>query len=107
MTPLDIELRAFGPDGETRWSRMRSSPRRLADGSVIWDGVSFDETERKLAEQQVREHETQLAHIMRVTTLGEMALRSPMNSGSRLTPSPITRAVAFVGCKATRGIEMK
>ena len=97
MAPLDMELRAFGPDGEMRWARMRSSPRRLEDGSIIWDGVSLDETERKVAELQVREHETQLAHLMRVTTMGEMAtalaheLGQPLNAIANFTRGCVRR----------------
>jgi PAS domain S-box-containing protein len=43
---LDEEVRVTRPDGVTRWVRSIGHPRRLADGSVIWDGVALDVTDR-------------------------------------------------------------
>lgn len=48
LRPFQCELRLA--DGE-RWVRTAASPRRAADGSVVWDGVLFDITDLKLAEQ--------------------------------------------------------
>ncbi|HEX8280341.1 MAG TPA: PAS domain-containing protein, partial [Chthoniobacterales bacterium] len=33
--------------GEWRWVHLRSAPRRLADGRVIWDGIYLDVTKQK------------------------------------------------------------
>ena len=46
---MDIQMRR--PDGEVRWMRLRSRPRRLPEGRVVWDGVQIDVTERKQAEE--------------------------------------------------------
>jgi len=43
---LDEEVRVTRPDGVTRWVRSLGHPRRLPDGSVIWDGVALDVTDR-------------------------------------------------------------
>lgn len=43
---LDEEVRVTRPDGVTRWVRSIGHPRRLPDGSVIWDGVALDVTDR-------------------------------------------------------------
>ena len=40
-------------DGETRWITAESTPRDLPDGSVVWEGVLTDITDRKLAEQKL------------------------------------------------------
>lgn len=55
LTPFDCEFRERTRGGELRWLHCRSFPRRLVDGSTIWDGVVLDITERKRAEQRVRE----------------------------------------------------
>ena len=86
LVPIDTELRTFAADGRLKWIRTRSRPRRLGDGAIVWDGVSLDETDRKSAAQRIRDHEAQLAHALRVTTMGEMAtalahqLGQPLNA---------------------------
>ena len=54
MTLFDCEFRQRTTGGEIKWLHARSTPRRLADGSLLWDGVVTDITERKLAEEQVQ-----------------------------------------------------
>lgn len=39
--------------GETRWITAESTPRRLPDGSTVWEGVLTDITDRKLAEEKL------------------------------------------------------
>lgn len=46
LQTLDEEVRVTRPDGVTRWVRSIGHPRRLPDGSVIWDGVALDVTDR-------------------------------------------------------------
>jgi PAS domain S-box-containing protein len=50
--------------GETRWIVAESSPRDLPDGSVVWEGVLTDITDRKLAEQKVAASEARLRKIL-------------------------------------------
>jgi PAS domain S-box-containing protein len=50
--------------GEVRWITAESTPRRLSDGSVVWEGVLTDITERKLAEQKLAESEAHLRRIL-------------------------------------------
>jgi len=41
------------PDGRQRWIAFQSSPQPQADGSVIWDGVAVDVTQRMENEQRL------------------------------------------------------
>ncbi|MCQ8182406.1 EAL domain-containing protein [Methylomonas sp. SURF-1] len=41
------------PDGRQRWIAVQSSPQLQADGSVIWDGVAIDVTQRMENEQRL------------------------------------------------------
>ncbi|WP_376099879.1 LuxR C-terminal-related transcriptional regulator [Roseomonas sp. CCTCC AB2023176] len=49
MTTFDEEVRVFTGDGRTRWVRSLSTPTRLLDGTVAWDGIALDVTERREA----------------------------------------------------------
>ncbi|MEM7644264.1 MAG: LuxR C-terminal-related transcriptional regulator [Pseudomonadota bacterium] len=49
LTPLDEEVRVIRPDGALKWVRSIGRPRRTEDGTVIWDGVALDVTERREA----------------------------------------------------------
>ncbi|MEX0337857.1 MAG: LuxR C-terminal-related transcriptional regulator [Arenibacterium sp.] len=49
LTALDIEVRVESPGGGYRWVRSLGKPRREADGTVIWDGVALDITDRREA----------------------------------------------------------
>ena len=49
---FNLELRQRTTAGEVRWVNARSSPRRLSDGTLVWDGAVVDITEQKLNEQR-------------------------------------------------------
>ena len=49
LETFDIEVRVKVPDGRFKWVRSIGHPRRLADGTVIWDGVALDVTDRREA----------------------------------------------------------
>lgn len=48
------EGRAIKPSGELVWIQGMSQPEPQADGSIIWDGLILDITERKQAEQTLQ-----------------------------------------------------
>ena len=73
LTPLNIESRVVLKSGEVKWMTTKSQPRRLDNGAVAWDGVAIDDTERKEAEERARQHEADLAHVLCLSTMGEMA----------------------------------
>jgi PAS domain S-box-containing protein len=64
-------------DGEYRWFLVRGVPLRDQHGNIVkWYGTLTDIEDRKRAEherEKLRELEADLAHINRVSTLGEMA----------------------------------
>jgi PAS domain S-box-containing protein len=65
-------------DGEYRWFLVRGVPFRDQHGNILrWYGTLMDIEDRKRVEQErekLRELEADLAHINRVTMLGEMAV---------------------------------
>lgn len=54
MQPLNIEFRIRHRDGSFRWISSNSIPFRTPDGSVTWNGILMDITERKLADEKIR-----------------------------------------------------
>lgn len=48
------EFRLRLPDGQIRWRLMASSPRRLDNGHVLFDGIEMDITARKQQEEQIQ-----------------------------------------------------
>ncbi len=49
-----VTVRLRRNDGEVRWMQFASAPRRLADGSFVWDGIETDITEQKNAEAHIQ-----------------------------------------------------
>ena len=52
--PYDLEVRYLLGSGEVRWARLISAPRPQADGSLIWDGLQIDVTDRIVAQQKLK-----------------------------------------------------
>ena len=72
MSKLDIDLPVRLPSGEIRWRRFMSSPRRHADGSVIWDGIEWDITDRKKDEEELQRFTSILRHSSEVISLATL-----------------------------------
>jgi PAS domain S-box-containing protein len=75
--PLDYEARLRrGSDGVYRWFQTRARPLRDNRGKIVkWCAVANDIEDRKRAEQErekLRQLEADLAHINRVSTMGEL-----------------------------------
>ena len=77
---FDFEHRLLMPDGSVKYLQMVGRPSDDASGYFEFVGAVTDITERKRAEEELyqkevclREAQTELAHVSRVTTMGELA----------------------------------
>ena len=76
--PFEHEVRfRRAADGEYSWFLSTAVPLRDAGGKIVkWYGISTDIEDRRRAEnerERLRQLEADLAHVNRVSTLGEMA----------------------------------
>ncbi|HYY28628.1 MAG TPA: PAS domain S-box protein [Chthoniobacterales bacterium] len=72
--PFEAELRFRRADGEYRWVMNRAVPLRDKQGKIVkWYGISVDIEDQKRAEEALQKAQAELAHVTRVTTLGELA----------------------------------
>jgi signal transduction histidine kinase/HAMP domain-containing protein len=72
-TDWDIEHRLLMPDGAVKHVRAVAHAVRDSSGRPGFVGAVMNLTERKRAEEALRHAQASLAHVTRVTTLGEMA----------------------------------
>lgn len=61
LVPFDCIFHQCGASGERKCLHARSTPKRLDDGTLIWDGVVVDDTEREQAEAKGKESLRKLA----------------------------------------------
>jgi C4-dicarboxylate-specific signal transduction histidine kinase len=73
-THYESEYRLRGADGSYRWVETRGATVRDTDGTPRrMVGSLTDVTRRKRAEEEARQRQAELAHVLRVTAMGEMA----------------------------------
>ena len=53
LSTFKTEIRINHPSGDTRWSSFVSIPRMLNDGLICFDGIEFDITEQKTAQERI------------------------------------------------------
>jgi PAS domain S-box-containing protein len=53
LEPWQMECRIRHRDGTLKWIHFWAQPLRREDGAVVWDGVTLDVTDRKLAEVEL------------------------------------------------------
>jgi len=53
LTAMHVEIQSRLPSGRLCWFEYTSTPRRQADGLLVWDGVEVDITERKSMEEEL------------------------------------------------------
>jgi len=89
--PFENEARfRRATDGQYRWFLSRAVPLRDEYGQILkWYGVSTDIDDRKRAEQEREQLRADLAHVNRVSMLGELAA-----SVSHELKQPITASMA-------------
>lgn len=55
LTKWQSQWRYHHPDGSVRWHEGVGTPQKFADGSFLWDSVILDVTERKRADETLKE----------------------------------------------------
>lgn len=71
---VDIEYRMFDSGGDLRWISARGEMNRGPDGKPRYvRGVTVDVTRQKRAETELRAQRDKLAHIQRVSSLGQLS----------------------------------
>lgn len=75
--PMEAEARLRRTDGQYRWLLIRNVPLRAKNGKIVkWYGTSTDIEDLKRAgeeREKLRQLEAELAHINRVSMMGELA----------------------------------
>jgi PAS domain S-box-containing protein len=72
-TTFDFEHRLLMPDGSVKYVHVVGRPSENESGRLELVGAVTDVSERKLAEQEREQLRTDLAHLNRVSMLGELA----------------------------------
>jgi diguanylate cyclase (GGDEF)-like protein/PAS domain S-box-containing protein len=70
LQPWHIEHRVVRPDGEVGWVEGDALPRRLEDGSTVWNGYVADVTLSKHAQEELRISESKLRSLYDLSPLG-------------------------------------
>jgi len=70
---MEAEFRLLMTDGSSKYVRMLAQQVQDATGCCEYIGALMDVTATKNAEEALHRSQSQLAHVTRVTTLGEMA----------------------------------
>ncbi len=71
-TGIEIEHRLLMPDASVKYVRAVAHRRRDSSGQLEFVGAVMDVTAARHAEEALRQTQATLAHIARVTTLGEL-----------------------------------
>jgi len=72
LTDFDFGHRLLTPNGSVKFLRVVGRPSKGKSGSLEFMGLVSDITERKLGEEALQKAQAELAHVTRVTTLGEL-----------------------------------
>ncbi len=68
LTDFSAEHRLVTPEGDLLWFHVKSRPRLLDNGVIIWDGISIDITERKHIEEALQKSEERYQAISELTS---------------------------------------
>jgi len=105
---MEYRLRRF--DGEYCWVLVHGVPRFESDGTFLgYIGTAIDITERKRAEAELRRQREDLAHVTRVSTMGELAasLAHELNQPLTAILSNAQAAQRFLAAQPARVEELR
>jgi len=68
LTDYEFDQRINLPSGKKKWIKVKSKPRRLEDGSVLFEGISLDITAQKVSAQLLEKSENDLRAMLNATT---------------------------------------
>jgi PAS domain S-box-containing protein len=71
--PFQLEYRIVLPDGSVKHELSLGRPTVSVSGDLEYSGTVMDITERKQAEEALRNAQAELARVARLTTMGELA----------------------------------
>jgi C4-dicarboxylate-specific signal transduction histidine kinase len=94
--PAGVHVWEFQNTVNQRWYHCRDQAIRWADGRCVRLEIASDITERKQAEEDAQHYLRDMAHVMRLSTMGEMAsgLAHELNQ-------PLTALISYCGTAAT------
>jgi len=70
LAPWKWQWRIRLPSGQQRWLEAASRPFRQPDGSIVWDGLILDVSDRKQQEEDLRRNAAKLQDSQRVAQVG-------------------------------------
>jgi PAS domain S-box-containing protein len=68
MSRFEVDVPVCLPSGAVRWRRFISFPHMHSDGSLMWDGIELDITERREMEEELRAHRDHLSRLVEERT---------------------------------------
>ena len=63
LMPFEHEARIISASGKVKWIQTITRPERQADGSIVWDGLKIDITDRKQAEKSLKLTQFAIDHV--------------------------------------------
>jgi predicted ATPase/signal transduction histidine kinase len=72
LTPWQCEHRIVTPSGKVKWIHGEARIDRLEDGTLIWDGLLLDISERKQAELDLQQAQLQIIQGEKMSALGNL-----------------------------------
>ncbi len=94
---FEIELRFRNTGQDWRWLVWRAHPQRLEDGTVVWDGLATDTTERRLGEELARLQARRAAALLELPRLAETLSEAEfMQRGQEFAEDLTGSCIAFI-----------
>jgi signal transduction histidine kinase/ActR/RegA family two-component response regulator len=102
MTPLDFEGRYYGSCDSIHWFRASANVRRSEDGGTIWDGVMFDITDLKRAEQALTQSRDEAHHARKMAERADFAKSKFLAAASHDLRQPVQSLFFLVAALSNR-----